>query len=185
MHCGPAAPTTTPMRNEHHREVMNDRGSVADVDRVRASFLSALTRDGVHAALGFANGRTRYRFTAVYRFEPPILRNLYGYDRENPSIRLSGSIHLLDATYCSVVRATEAPFATGDALADDRLVDHPARATIMSYVGVPIRSGSGQIAAVLCHHDTRPRLSPVGEVRVLEQIAPVLGRWLADRGDLP
>ena len=45
---------------------------------------------GLHAALGYLNERTRYRFTGLYRADPPLLRNIGLFDRENPDIDASG-----------------------------------------------------------------------------------------------
>src|SRR5690349_7006368 len=43
---------------------------------------------GPKGALEFLNARTRYRFTGIYHAEPPLLRNLFLFDRENPSLHV-------------------------------------------------------------------------------------------------
>ena len=85
------------------------RGSLAHLE---ARFIELLRRDGLHAALGFLNGRVRYRFTGVYRFDPPVLRNVDLYDRENPSLTFSGCELVLRDSYCGIVQLSERPFVT-------------------------------------------------------------------------
>ena len=146
---------------------------------IRAAVAALLCQDEILSALGYLNGRTRYRFTGIFRFEPPILRNLCLYDRENPSLNLSGGVHPLDDTYCAIVRRSAVPFTTPDAPRDERLRSHRARRTVISYVGVPIRKRDGTLVGVLCHYDVRPRLGPEGEIATLERITPLLAKWLS------
>jgi GAF domain-containing protein len=132
----------------------------------------------MHDALGFLNGRTRYRFTGIYRCDPPalVIRSLY--DRENPMLEHSGEIRELDGTFCSIVVATGRPFSTRDAPVDPLTLGYRVRREVTSYCGVPIRMRSGQVAGVLCHYDLRLRLPPEGEVTVLESVAPYLAEYV-------
>lgn len=41
---------------------------------------------GPHAALRFLNARTRFRYTGIYAIDPPTLRSIDLFDRENPSL---------------------------------------------------------------------------------------------------
>jgi GAF domain-containing protein len=141
-----------------------------------------LRQDGIVAALGWLNARTRFRFTGLYRAEPPVLRNLYLVDRENPTLNVSGEICPLDETYCSITFARDAAFATSDARRDERLVEHPARRSVISYVGVPVRLGDGAAWGTLCHYDLRPRLLPPTELVHLDAVASVFGDWLSAHG---
>lgn len=59
-------------------------------------FTRQLRDGGVHASLGFLNARTRHRFTGVYRFEPPMLRSVALFDRENPSVLAYHAAPLID-----------------------------------------------------------------------------------------
>lgn len=128
----------------------------------------------VLAVLGALNARTRFRFTGLYRIEPPVLRNVVLFDRENPLVRAGGECSVLDDTYCSLVGRSGRPFMTPDAPNDPRLGQHAARTSVLSYVGVPVRGRSGRIEGTLCHFDARPRLAPVGEIGVLESVAVLL-----------
>jgi GAF domain-containing protein len=162
VHAVPAAPRDA-----------TTRGVVSEV-RAR------LSDGGVLAALGWLNARTRFRFTGLYRAEPPILRNLYLVDRENPSVNVSGEICPLDETYCAITCAHDAGFTTSDARRDARLVEHPARRSVISYAGVPVRLAGGGAWGTLCHYDLRPRLLPPTELAHLDAVASVFGNWFAE-----
>lgn len=125
---------------------------------------------GLPAALAYLNGRTRHRYTGVYRFDPPMLRNVALFDRENPRLQMGCDVPM-EETYCSIVGVRRASFATGDAEHDEELVLHPARLSVMSYCGVPLFGGDGRCIGTLCHFDERPRLIPYGELPFLRQAA--------------
>src|SRR5690349_15447414 len=95
----------------------------ATTRRVVREVRARLRQDGVLAALAWLNARTRFRFTGLYRAEPPVLRNLYLVDRENPTVNVSGEICPLDETYCAITCERDADFTTSDARRDARLVD--------------------------------------------------------------
>ncbi|NUQ92483.1 MAG: hypothetical protein HOQ11_09490 [Gemmatimonadaceae bacterium] len=151
---------------------------------VVAAVMARLEERGPRDALALLNARTRFRFTGIYRAEPPLLRNIFLVDRENPAVNVSGAVCPLDETYCALTCAREAAFATRDAPRDARLVAHPARDSVISYSGVPLRLHDGHAWGTLCHFDLRPRLLPRAEQAVLEMAAPLFVRWLAERGDL-
>lgn len=146
--------------------------------KIEAEFRATLLTLGMHSALGLINARTRYRFTGVYRADPPMLRNEYLFDRENPSLSLGGDVNPLDHTYCSIVAATQQPFAVANARHDRRLTLHPARDSVVAYVGVPIRIPNGCIFGTLCHFDLRPRILPLDEVATLESISRIVAQWI-------
>jgi len=147
------------------------------IARAVASARSALWR-GAHAVLATVNARTRFRYTGLYRVESEILRNIALFDRENPMLRAAGECTPLQATYCNIVAANGLSLAIGDAPNDARLIGHPARGSVLSYVGVPVRDRAGRVAGTLCHWDSRPRLAPAGELLVLERVAEMLSPLL-------
>jgi len=142
---------------------------------------NSLRNAGVMGALRFLNGRTRYRYTGLYHAEPPFLRNVQLFDRENPTLNVSGELKPLHETYCGIVRDTNDTVLIADALADARFIAHPARESVLSYCGVAIRTEDGQACGSLCHFDVRPRLLSVRETQVLEGAAPLFARWLSDQ----
>jgi GAF domain-containing protein len=147
-------------------------------DTVVDRFAAILAQDGLHAALAFLNARIRHRFTGVYRFDPPVLRNLALFDRENPTLALGGDTPMRE-TYCSLVGEAAAPFATNDAGDDERLLAHPARESVIAYCGVPLVAEDGSAFGSLCHFDFRPRLAPMSEIPLLERAAQLVMRVVA------
>lgn len=168
---GAERPGTTTRRAARDRTTL--AGIVNEVEQLLATS-SELT------ALRFLNERTRFRFTGVYRAEPPMLRNVWLFDRENPRVNVSGAVARLDETYCAITCGTGVPFATRDASNDDRLRAHAARESVLSYGGVPIRAEGGQPWGTLCHFDVRPRLLPATELALLEAVAPLFARRVSE-----
>lgn len=152
---------------------------------VAAELAAALQASGPLEALRVLNARTRFRFTGIYHAEPPFLRNLHLFDRENPRVNVSGDVVRLEETYCGITCGGGVPFTTPDAPNDPRLLAHAARESVLSYGGVPIRfPGDGAtVWGTLCHFDVRPRLLPSEELDVLEAAAPVFARWMTDHHD--
>ena len=140
---------------------------------VVAEFETIYDRSGLHEALAFLNSRTRHRYTGLYRFDPPMLRNVCLYDRENPRLHV-GSDSPMSETYCSIVGERAAPFATPNALGDASLAAHPARSDVQAYCGAPVQDGDGRCVGSLCHFDVRPRLVPETEIPIMERIAQLL-----------
>jgi GAF domain-containing protein len=138
----------------------------------------ALARDGVRAALALLNGLTDHRFTALYRFDGEFARNLYFFDRERPSVEEAGDMDEipLTVTYCVYIQETGRPFVIQDALADDRLIDHPSRSRIQAYCGVPLTDADGRTFAAMCHFDFRPVAVDGSHVELMESLGPLLVR---------
>jgi GAF domain-containing protein len=149
------------------------------IDEVIGDCAAILMETCAVTALEFLNVRTRFRFTGLYQADPPVLRNICLYDRENPKVNVSGAVRPLDETFCAIVCARGEPLRTADALSDVRLVDHAARRAVLSYCGVPIRDQSGRVRGTLCHFDVRPRLLRPDEVEVLEAVAPLFASLLS------
>ena len=147
----------------------------SEIDRVLGS-------EGVHAALQLLNTRTRFRYTGLYHVDPPLLRNIHLFDRENPGLNVSGTVSPLTIGYCGIACSTGAPFVTSDSRKDPRLESHPARESMISYCGVPIRSRGGIPWGTLCHFDFRRRLASPDEAALLETLVPVFAGWLIGQG---
>lgn len=137
-----------------------------------------LEKDRLHEALRRMNDRVVHRFTGVYRFDPPTLRNVALFDAANPDIQV-GQDTPLSETYCSVVGETGHAFQTGDPRSDPRLADHPARESTLAYCGAPLRIDEEQEPfGTLCHFDVVPRAVPREEIPVLEAVAFLIARHL-------
>jgi hypothetical protein len=145
----------------------------------RQAFEACLRNDGLAAGLAVLNRRTRFRFPGLYRVLPTELHNVVLFDRENPTIGISGAVCALTDSYCSIVHGRGRPFRVSDARAEARLRTHPARESVQSYAGVPVRLPGGVVLGTLCHFDGRPRLLPASELAVLQEVAPLLVAWVA------
>ncbi|MCY7377975.1 MAG: GAF domain-containing protein [Gemmatimonadaceae bacterium] len=145
---------------------------------VRDAFEQRLKNDGILGALAFLNDRTRFRFTGLYRLAPPALHNVSLFDRENPTLNVSGAVCALEESYCSIIWTSGDPLVIADSRGDARVVQHSRRDAIQSYAGVPVRPPGGRLVGSLCHFDGRPRLLPASELAVLTSVAPLLAAWL-------
>lgn len=143
-----------------------------------AELRTALEREGMRGALRYLNQRTRHRYTGIYRFDPPMLRSIMLYDRENPALQVGGDTRI-EQSYCSLVRDDERTVAIADAAHDPQVVEHPARARYQAYCGTPLRDREGRCVGSLCHFDSRPRLVPESELPLLERAAELLAPYCA------
>lgn len=146
-----------------------------------AAFEQTLADQGIHGALRFLNQRAPHRFTGIYRLDPPLLRSVQLFDRENPALEVGADAPLRE-TYCSITGSCALPFATPDSRADERLREHPARDSTLSYCGVPLVDSGGEAFGTLCHFDVVPHPVPYGEIAFLEAAALPLMRALRGAG---
>ena len=146
-----------------------------DGTEIMAQLREILDARGLHAFLGALNSRVPHRFTGIYRFEDPILRNVRLFDRENPHLEVGTDLPLREA-YCSIVHREHIPFATDDARSDERIPASLAAGTTIAYCGVPL----GQ-AGALCHFDLRARPVVKEEIPLMAALAdPLLERLTRD-----
>ncbi len=145
---------------------------------VVAGCAKRLCDTGVIGALSYLNARTRYRFTGLYHAEPPLLRNVQLFDRENPTLNVSGEVTPLRKTYCGIVRDTNRSLLITNSITDASVTAHPARDAVLSYCGVPISTEDGVPWGTLCHFDARPRLLSRSESLILAAAAPLFTGWL-------
>ncbi len=95
-------------------------------DEAVAELKTILHTQGIRRMLIFLNGLTGHRFSALYQFENEQLRNLFFYDREDPTIESTDEIPVT-ASYCVFLRETGQLFHTSDAMRDARVRTHPKR----------------------------------------------------------
>lgn len=142
--------------------------------RSLADFTVQLRIDGLRQALATLLRRTDYRFIGIWRFQDGKASATVHYDRENPD-QLTVEEVPDTATYCCFVRETGAPFKTPNALVDERIGAHPARATVLSYCGVPVMDRNGAILGTLCHYDVVPRDADQIDIALMLSVASYLG----------
>lgn len=143
-----------------------------DLDQRLAQFHLAFDSGGLYGALRYLNGRTTFRYTAIYRLDGQMMRNIYLYDRrgENPS---SLSEVPLGDSFCQFVLRDNG-FNTVNSANDARLLGHPYQGIINSYFGLPLSRKPGTIYGTLCHFDVEPMMIPDSEIPLLEAVSPVL-----------
>jgi GAF domain-containing protein len=128
---------------------------------------------GVRSGLIFLNKLTSHRFTALYRFDGELLRNLFFFDRENPGQVSSPEIPIL-ASYCVFVRDSGETFNVSNSEEDERVAGHPKRLQIRAYIGVPLLDEDGKMFGTICHFDVQPRPIEEENVQLMEQMAGIL-----------
>jgi len=138
-------------------------------------FNNLLTNDGIRAALYSVLRRSNYRFISIFRFRDGLATSAVHVDREDLKIIQAGEV-ADTATYCSYVRAGDAPFVTSDASTDSRTSDHPARETVRSYCGIPIFEPDGEFIGTLCHYDLVPRDPEHLDLELLVQVSSAIAR---------
>ncbi|GAB3241115.1 hypothetical protein GCM10027346_36150 [Hymenobacter seoulensis] len=136
-----------------------------------AAFSALLARQGVHAALGYLNGRTPHRYTGIYRLDGDILRSEALFDRLSPDVRLGADAPLAE-TYCSLVGRQEAPVEILDAALDPLALG--IETPVISYCGVLIRDQQGKAYGTLCHYDLQRCQERTTDQPLLEAAARLL-----------
>jgi GAF domain-containing protein len=132
-----------------------------------------ISQSGVRAGLEFLNKLTNHRFTALYRFDGEMLKNIFLFDRENPHQESTAEIPVL-ASYCVFVRDSGASFCVENSVTDARTVNHPKKLKIKSYCGVPLLDQFGKMFGTICHFDVNPRGTSVDNVALMEDFASLI-----------
>ncbi|MDB5928574.1 MAG: guanylate cyclase [Polaromonas sp.] len=142
------------------------------LDEPLAQFRSAFDAGGLAGALHFLNARTSYRYTAIYRLEGQMMRNIELYDRLGEQSAALSEVPLGDS-FCQFVM-NQNGFATPNSADDRRLDGHPYQGVLNAYFGLPLSRGPGTIYGTFCHFDFEPRNLEDSEICLLEAVAPVL-----------
>ncbi len=138
-----------------------------------AKFVVTLRAEGLREALATLVKRTDYRFIGIWRFMDGKANAAAHYDRENPGVTTAAEVPDT-ATYCCYVRESGQPFKTPNTLVDERVAQHPARSTVLSYCGVPVMDSDGTILGTLCHYDLVPRDSEQVSLELMMSVASYL-----------
>ncbi len=146
------------------------------------AFEQALHQTGLHGALRFLNARTPHRFTGLYRYDGPILRNIALFDQFNPD-EVKGDDAPVENTFCSLVPGSGGSLAFAEARTDPR-VSH-IRTPVVSYCGVQLRDGDGVPFGTLCHFDLKPCEPRTSDLQFLATLAPMLEPNTKARQALP
>ncbi|MBA3592767.1 MAG: hypothetical protein H0W47_03075 [Polaromonas sp.] len=113
------------------------------------AFKEVLLVGGLGAALDFLNTRTDYRFTFIYKSEPPFARRVLVHDRELLYIPSRERVPV-EQTFFNFM-LTEPVFVTADGLRDERSCQHPGRAHFRGFCGVQLLHSDGRHYGWLAH----------------------------------
>jgi hypothetical protein len=139
-----------------------------------------LAHSGLHGALELLNSRTPHRFTGAYRYDGDMLRNEALYDRFSPEI-VRGDDVPMSLAYCALVGERGSGLEFADARDDPRFA-WKSGSMVVSYCGVLLRDDeSGLPFGTLCHFDALRCEPNATELEQLEQVAPLIYRWLRAR----
>lgn len=141
------------------------------------AFAEALQRKGLHGALRFLNGRTPHRFTGVYGYDGPMLRNVGLFDQFNPE-HANGDDAPIGNTFCSLVPRFDGALAFAEASKDPRVAH--IETPVVSYCGVQLSDGDGVALGTLCHFDLKPCEPRTSDLEFLKTLAPLLQQTIVD-----
>ncbi len=136
------------------------------------AFKAAIQAGGLDAALAFLNRRTDFRYTAIYRLDGNMMRNIRLYDRRGEDASSLAEVPLGDS-FCQFVIA-ENGFHTTHSKHDERLNGHVYQGVLNAYFGLPLSRSPGSIYGTLCHFDFDSKEISDGEVPFLEAVRPLL-----------
>jgi GAF domain-containing protein len=143
-----------------------------DLQEQLAQFSVVLDGSGLAGALQYLNARTDYRYTAIYRLDGQMLRNIHLHDRHGETFATLMEVPLGDS-FCQFVMADDG-FSTSNSANDARLLGHPYRGIVNSYFGLPLSRKPGTIYGTFCHFDFEPKVIPDSEIALLEAAAGLL-----------
>ena len=142
-----------------------------------AAFQAVLASGGLDAALQFLNRRTEFRYTAVYRLEGAMMRNIHIYDRKSEDTQQLQAVPLGDS-FCQFVMK-EGGFSTADSASDERLAGHVYQGVLNAYFGLPLaHAPSQELYGTFCHFDFEAKRIAEPEIPFLEAAAPLLMPYL-------
>jgi len=151
-------------------------------ERSLDQFSSVLASVGPEAAMEYLNRGVPHRYTAIYRFEGELLRNVVMHDKRG-QMRPDYLIAVpFKQSFCQFVLRDQA-FRTDDSACDERLVGSPYRGVVVSYHSVPILNEHGALWGTMSHFDMRSHPMPDAEFALLQQAAKVLGRYIPHLAD--
>ena len=143
-----------------------------ELDQPLAQFHLAFKSGGLYGALRYLNARTTFRYTAIYRLDGQMMRNILLYDRqgENP---VSLSEVPLNDSFCQFV-IRDNGFKTNNSANDARLPGHAYQGILNAYFGLPLSRKAGTIYGTFCHFDLEPMEISDREIALLEAVSTVL-----------
>ncbi len=143
-----------------------------ELDQPLAGFHEAFEHGGLHGALRFLNARTTFRYSAIYRLDGQMMRNIFLYDRQGENPTNLSEVPLGDS-FCQFVLRDNG-FNTINSAEDARLQGHPFQGILNAYFGLPLSRKAGTIYGTFCHFDVQPMDIPDSEIALLQAVSPLL-----------
>lgn len=116
----------------------------------------ALLLSGLNAGLRVLNDRVPHRFTAVYKLDAGVMRNVAIVDKLGEVVPADFLEVPLQNSFCQFV-LRDGVFRTGNSAEDSRLNGHPFQGIVSSYVGLPLSKTGDDLFGTFCHFDFPPQ----------------------------
>ena len=130
----------------------------------------------------YLNDGVPHRYTAVYRFEGEVLRNVLLYDKRG-QMRPDYLIAVpFKQSFCQFVLRDRA-FRTDDSAQDERLAGNPYRGVVVSYHSVPVVNEHRALWGTMSHFDMSSHPLADAEFELLERAARVLSSYIPQLAD--
>jgi GAF domain-containing protein len=142
-------------------------------------FSAILQAEGPAAALTYLNEGVPHRYSAVYRFAGPMLRNVLLHDKAGEMRPEYLAAVPFDKSFCQFV-LRDSSFRTDDSATDPRLEGHPYQGVVVSYHSVPLVSDAGELWGTLSHFDMAPLPLSDDEFELLQGAARLLPSFLIE-----
>jgi hypothetical protein len=140
-------------------------------------FMTTCESKGLTEALASLNSRVPHRYTAVYRLDGALLRNVELVDKAGEARPEFLEAVPLGTSFCQFV-LRDGVFLTSNSAHDDRLEGHPYKGVMVAYHGVPIPRPEGGLFGTLCHFDVLEQPLSDAEFENLRGVARVLPAFL-------
>jgi len=150
---------------------------VSDTTNQLDAFRQALTGRDIRSALELLNGRTSYRFTAIYRLVGSELRAQHAYDRAC-EYRTWLMVVPLERSFCQYA-IESGEFMTSCVTKDSRLANRPYAGMVEAYYGQLLVHPDGKPYGTFIHFDLEPRSIAASEITFLRETVPLLMKHLA------
>ena len=137
-----------------------------------------LRHNGLGAGLMVLNRRVPHRFTAIFKLDGPVMRNVAIVDKLQEVVPDSFKEIPFEDSFCQFV-LKDGSFITQNSQADTRLDGHTYKGVLNTYVGLPLTTSSGDLFGTLCHFDFPPVDLPDEEFQFLNEVVKVLPNYVA------
>ena len=119
---------------------------------------SQLDAGGILAALKYLNSRIEHRFTAIYKFQGPMQRAVFIYDKLGHSENRFNAIARSESLGRFIT--VSQPFGITDSATDPFVKAQGHSSPVTSFYGVSLSQGNTTPTGSLCHFDLKPQSVP-------------------------